>query len=76
MLCSPVGGLPPPLAAGCGMGEGDCAGDVTRGLLGIEIGAEGVDCAICGVLCETAGDSASDPNWMGAFEAPEEPFAM
>lgn len=22
----------PPLAAGCGMGEGECAGDVTRGL--------------------------------------------
>lgn len=40
----PEGGLPP-LAEGCGIGVGDCAGDVTRGLLGIEMGAEDVGCA-------------------------------
>lgn len=38
----PEGGLPPPLAAGCGIGEGECGGSVTLGLPGIEIGAEAV----------------------------------
>ena len=57
----PEGGLPP-LADGCGIGEGDCAGEVTRGLPGIGIAADGVGCEICGVLCETAGESAKDPN--------------
>lgn len=37
--CRPLGGLPP-LAMGCGIGEGDCAGEVTLGLLGIAIGAD------------------------------------
>jgi len=33
----------PPLADGCGMGDGDCAGDITLGLPGIGIGAEAFD---------------------------------
>lgn len=44
-----VAGGRPPLADGCGIGDGDCAGDVTRGLLGIAMGAD-ADCATCGVL--------------------------
>jgi hypothetical protein len=54
------GGLPP-LAEG-GIGEGDCAGDVTRGFLGIEMGAEAAGCATWGVLWEAAGESVMDPN--------------
>jgi len=41
----PEGGRPP-LADGCGMGEGDFAGAVTLGLLGIAMGAEAADCEI------------------------------
>jgi hypothetical protein len=55
----PDGGFPP-LADGCGIGEGDWAGEVTLGL-GIAIGADGV-CAIWGVLWEAAGESVIDPN--------------
>jgi hypothetical protein len=42
LLGSPLGGFPPPLAIGTGIGDGG-AGDVTRGLLGIAIGADEVD---------------------------------
>ena len=44
----PEGGRPP-LADGRGIGEGDCAGEITLGL-GIEIGAEAAVWEICGVL--------------------------
>ena len=57
----PDGGLPP-LAAGCGIGEGDCAGEETLGFPGIGMGAEPVDWAICGVLWEAAGESVIEPN--------------
>lgn len=59
---SPVGGLPPPLAAGCGIGDGECAGEITRGLGGMGIGAEAVDGTIWGTLCDDAGESVIDPN--------------
>lgn len=45
----PEGGRPP-LAEGCGIGEGDWAGEVTLGLPGIEIAADRAGCVICGVL--------------------------
>jgi hypothetical protein len=37
--CRPLGGRPP-LAIGWGIGEGECAGEVTLGLLGIAMGAD------------------------------------
>ena len=33
--CRLEGGRPPPLAGGCGIGEGDVWGDVTRGFDGV-----------------------------------------
>ena len=56
----PDGGLPPLETAGCGMGDGDCAGEVTLGLLGIAMGAEPE--TTCGVLWVTAGESVIEPN--------------
>lgn len=56
------------------IGDGDCAGEVTLGLLlGIAIGVAVVVWAICGVLWEAAGESVIDPNWIAPFDPPTGP---
>lgn len=55
----------PPLTLDtCGIGEGDCAGEITRGFeFGMGIGADEVEEAICGELLVIAGDSVGrEPN--------------
>ena len=43
------GGRPPPLAGGCGIGDGDVWGDVTRGFDGVLTANELIDWLGCGV---------------------------
>lgn len=52
--CKLEGGRPP-LAAGVGIGEGECAGDVMRGFVmgGVE---SDVFCGLCGTLFAIAGE--------------------
>ena len=62
----PDGGLPP-LAAGCGMGDGECAGEITRGLF---CGAGSEDaCGCAGALGCGTGDSEApmEPKLMGGL---------
>lgn len=59
--CPKTDGGRPPLADGAGIGAGECEGSVTLGFE-IEMGAEAAGCALSGMLCETFGESAIDPN--------------
>ena len=43
LACRLDGGRPPPLAGGCGIGDGDVWGDVTRGFEGVLTAKELVD---------------------------------
>ncbi len=74
----PEGGRPP-LAAGCGMGEGDCAGEGMRAapLFAMAMGADGV-CwgSVAGRLCDTLGESVMEPNWMLFLAPPTGPPFM
>lgn len=80
--CRLEGGRPPPLAGGCGIGDGDVWGDVTRGLGGVLTAKEFVDCLGCGVaFCAVDEASAGrDPNCMLlppiGFPATGPPFGM
>ena len=57
--CRLEGGRPPPLAGGCGIGDGDVWGDVTRGFDGVLTAKEFVDWLGCGVaFCAAAEASA------------------
>lgn len=71
--CAKPEGGRPPLADGCGIGDGECAGEGTRGLLAIGIGADGAGWEICGVLCVDAGESVMDPNCRPPFDPPTGP---
>lgn len=56
------------------MGDGDCAGETIRGFwFGIGIGADEVECAICGVLFVMAGESGSEPNCILELAPPTGP---
>lgn len=73
----PDGGLPP-LACGCGIGDGECAGVVTRGSLG-GAGSDAV-CDWYGVLCCGSGDpdAVIEPKAIGGrpFCPTGPPFGM
>jgi hypothetical protein len=66
------------------MGEGDCAGEGTRGLLllllAMGMGAEAAGCEIWGVLCEAAGEAEPNcrpfPPTGPPFENPLGPLAL
>lgn len=49
----------PPLAMGVGMGDGECAGEATRGFgtCGLRLWP----CGWCGAACEGAGEPAREP---------------
>ena len=53
--CRPEGGLPP-LAGGCGIGDGEVAGEVTRGLGGADTAKEDEEVATRGALWTMAGE--------------------
>lgn len=63
-LCRPDGGRPP-LACGCGIGDGECAGDVTRGSAR-GVGSEDV-CDWCGALGCGEPDAPIEPKLIGGL---------
>lgn len=70
--CKFEGGLPPPLAEGWGMGAGECAGEVMRGLpVGIGMGLEP---ARCGVLWAMAGEESKPKRIPGLAPPTGPPF--
>ena len=57
--CRLEGGRPPPLAGGCGIGDGDVCGDVTRGFCGVLTAKELVDWLGCGVAFRAADEASA-----------------
>ena len=82
LACRLDGGRPPPLAGGCGIGDGDVWGDVTRGFDGVLTAKEFVDwLTCCAAFCAAVEASAGrDPNCMLlppiGFPATGPPFGM
>lgn len=63
--CRLTGGLPPPLAGGCGIGEGEVCGDVTRGLAGTSTASEFERLFGAGTAFAMVGDcSGNAPKWI------------
>lgn len=63
--CRLTGGLPPPLAGGCGIGEGEVVGDITRGFAGLFTASEFEELFGTGTAFAVVGDfSGIAPNWI------------
>ena len=63
--CRLTGGLPPPLAGGCGIGEGEVCGDTTRGLAGASTASEFEGLFGTGTAFAMVGDcSGNAPKWI------------